>query len=110
MLTQIASNISNNSNITVNDPDNSETLNEHENDSFDLNIESIEQFVMLDDNVNIDEINFNSNNSFVDNISNFNIYDSYVPVSIESLVENDNNDNNDNINNISNECVLILVN
>jgi len=48
---------------------------------------------MLDANVNIHEIHFNSNNSFVDNISNFNIYDSDVPVSIKSLVENYNNNN-----------------
>jgi len=61
MLAQIASNASNNSNITVNDSDISEILNEHENDSFDLDIESIEKFVMLYGNINIDEINFNSN-------------------------------------------------
>jgi len=53
------------SNIIVNTPDNSELLNELDTYSFDLDIESIDQFIILDNNVN-NNININcSNNNFV---------------------------------------------
>jgi len=64
-------------------------VNAPENYNFNLDIESIDQFIILDDNVNNNNIKFNSNNSFVNNINNFNKYcDTDEPVTFESNVEN----------------------
>ncbi|KAL5246303.1 hypothetical protein ACI65C_013711 [Semiaphis heraclei] len=73
------------SNSIVNAPDNSELLNELDTYSFDLDIESIDQFIILGDSVN-NNININCSNNNFDN--NFNNCDTVEPVSFESNVEN----------------------
>lgn len=71
----------NNSNIKVNTPDNTKLLNELENYNFNLDIESIDQFIILDDNGN-NNVSSNSNC-----IYDFNNYDTNVPVSFDSNLE-----------------------
>ncbi|KAL4083468.1 hypothetical protein QTP88_028784 [Uroleucon formosanum] len=68
----------------------------------DLDIESIDQFIILDDNV--DNNNINLNNNFVNIINNLNNCDTDELVSFETVVEN--YDSNDTSTIISNEHVL----
>ncbi|KAL4083451.1 hypothetical protein QTP88_028767 [Uroleucon formosanum] len=72
------------------------------NYSFSLDIESIDQFIILDDNV--DNNNINLNNNFVNIINNLNNCDTDELVSFETVVENF--DSNDTSTIISNEHVL----
>lgn len=86
----------------MNAPENSELLDKLQNYSFSLDIESIDQFIILDDNV--DNNNINLNNNFVNIINNLNNCDTDELVSFETVVEN--YDSNDTSTIISNEHVL----
>jgi len=84
-------------------PDNSELFNEIDTYGFDLDIESIDQFIILDDNIN-NNININcSNNNFV---NNFNNCDTVEPVSFESNVENYYSNNTTTILSNDGYCVV----
>lgn len=83
------------SNIQVNAPVNSEL----ENYSFNFDINSIDQFIILDD-----DVHNNNNNNFVNIINNSNNFDTGELVTIESYVENYDSSNTNSI--ISNEHVL----
>lgn len=83
----------------VNAPDSSELLNELDTYRFDLDIESIDQFIILGDSVN-NNININCSNN------NFNNCDTVEPFAFESNVENYYNNNTTTILSNDDYCVV----